>query len=116
LFCAKRSEPLDRDVDDLDRRLRTSPRSNLNLADIETLPSIGRDIKDIVRTTPFATVDPTNNDALSIGGNNGSTTYSGTLSGGGSLTKNGTGTLTLSASNTYSGLTTVSGGTLAGCG
>ncbi|WP_312689834.1 TonB-dependent receptor, partial [Brevundimonas nasdae] len=48
--------------------LRTSPRSNLNLADIETLPSIGRDIKDIVRTTPFATVDPTNNDALSIGG------------------------------------------------
>lgn len=50
--------------------LRTSPRSNLNLADIETLPSIGRDIKDIVRTTPFATVDPTNNDALSIGGQN----------------------------------------------
>jgi len=50
--------------------LRTSPRSNLNLADIETLPSIGRDIKDVVRTTPFATVDPTNNDALSIGGQN----------------------------------------------
>ena len=50
--------------------LRTSPRSNLNLADIETLPSIGRDIKDIVRTTPFATTDPTNFDALSIGGQN----------------------------------------------
>ncbi|WEK41313.1 MAG: TonB-dependent receptor [Candidatus Brevundimonas colombiensis] len=50
--------------------LRTSPRANLNLSDIETLPSIGRDIKDIVRTTPFATVDPTNQDALSIGGQN----------------------------------------------
>lgn len=50
--------------------LRTSPRSNLNLADIETLPSIGRDIKDIVRTTPFATTDPSNFDALSIGGQN----------------------------------------------
>ncbi|MGH6978696.1 MAG: TonB-dependent receptor [Brevundimonas sp.] len=52
------------------RTLRTSPSSNLNLADIETLPSIGRDIKDVVRTTPFATVDPSNNDALSIGGQN----------------------------------------------
>ncbi len=49
-------------------RRATSPRSNLNLGDIETLPSISRDIKDFVRTTPFATTDPTNNDALSIGG------------------------------------------------
>lgn len=49
-------------------RLTTSPRSTFNLNDIETLPSIGRDIKDFVRTSPFATVDPSNNDALSIGG------------------------------------------------
>ncbi|RYD29569.1 MAG: TonB-dependent receptor, partial [Sphingomonadales bacterium] len=48
--------------------LRTSPRSNIGLADIETLPSVSRDIRDFVRTTPFATVDPSNNDALSIGG------------------------------------------------
>lgn len=36
----------------------------------------------------------------------------GTISGTGTLDKNGTGTLTLVADNTYSGLTTVSGGTL----
>ncbi|MDZ4363703.1 TonB-dependent receptor [Brevundimonas sp.] len=48
--------------------LRTSPRTQFGLSDIETLPSIGRDIKDFVRTSPFATTDPTNQDALSIGG------------------------------------------------
>ena len=50
---------------------------------------------------------------LSIGGNNASTTYSGVLSGTGGLTKQGSGTLTLTGNNTYSGLTTVSSGTLA---
>ncbi|MGA2066342.1 MAG: autotransporter-associated beta strand repeat-containing protein [Thermoguttaceae bacterium] len=50
--------------------------------------------------------------ALSVGNNNNSTTFSGTLQGAGSLIKIGTGTLTLSGSNTYSGGTTVSGGTL----
>jgi len=49
---------------------------------------------------------------LNVGGNNGSTTFSGVLSGGGALVKSGTGALTLSASNSYSGNTTVSGGTL----
>ena len=48
----------------------TSPRSTFNENDIDTLPSIGRDIRDFVRTSPFATVDPSNNDALSIGGQN----------------------------------------------
>lgn len=51
--------------------------------------------------------------ALSVGNNNDTTTYSGALSGSGSLTKIGTGTLTLSGANTYTGNTTVSGGTLA---
>jgi fibronectin-binding autotransporter adhesin len=42
------------------------------------------------------------------------TTYSGVISGTGSLTKNGTGTLTLSnAGNSYTGTTTVNAGTLA---
>jgi len=51
--------------------------------------------------------------ALTIGNNNGSTTYAGVLSGpGGSLTKAGTGTLTLSGTNTYTGDTTLTTGTL----
>jgi outer membrane receptor protein involved in Fe transport len=50
--------------------LRTSPGTNFGLGDIETLPSISRDIKDFVRTSPFATVDPSNVNALSIGGQN----------------------------------------------
>jgi fibronectin-binding autotransporter adhesin len=48
---------------------------------------------------------------LSIGNNNQSTTYSGTLSNG-ALTKLGSGTLGLSAANTYTGPTIVSGGVL----
>ncbi|WP_374562614.1 putative Ig domain-containing protein [Ideonella sp.] len=51
---------------------------------------------------------------LSAGGNNTSTTFSGTINGSGNLTKSGTGKLTLSGSNGYTGTTTVtgSGGTL----
>ena len=50
--------------------------------------------------------------SLSVGGNTGSTTYSGDLSGSGSLTKIGIGRLTLLGTNTYTGGTTISGGTL----
>jgi fibronectin-binding autotransporter adhesin len=50
---------------------------------------------------------------LTVGYNNSSTTYSGTMSGSGGLTKVGSGTFTLSGANTYTGNTTVSGGTLA---
>ena len=52
---------------------------------------------------------------LTTGSNNASTTYSGTLSNGSgtvALTKLGTGALTLSGNNTYSGTTTLSAGTL----
>ncbi|QYM79705.1 autotransporter-associated beta strand repeat-containing protein [Horticoccus luteus] len=52
--------------------------------------------------------------ALTIGANNAANTYSGILSGPGSLIKTGTGSLTLSAANTYSGGTTISAGTLLG--
>ncbi len=52
-------------------------------------------------------------DTLAIGGNDASTTYSGTLTGAGALVKTGIGTLTLTGNNSYSGGTVLQGGTLA---
>jgi autotransporter-associated beta strand protein len=49
---------------------------------------------------------------LTIGGNNLSTIFSGVIQAPGSVTKVGTGTLTLAGANTYTGFTTVTAGTL----
>ena len=49
---------------------------------------------------------------LTMAASSGGLTFSGVLSGTGSITKTGTGTLTLSGNNTYTGLTTVSAGVL----
>ncbi|MGM9516181.1 putative Ig domain-containing protein, partial [Roseateles sp. DB2] len=49
---------------------------------------------------------------LSAGGDNSSTTFSGAIGGTGGLTKQGTGALTLSGTNTFTGATTLSGGSL----
>jgi autotransporter-associated beta strand protein len=50
---------------------------------------------------------------LTVGSNNTSTTFSGAISGTGSLIKSGAGTLTLAGANTYTGGTTITAGTLA---
>ena len=50
--------------------------------------------------------------ALTVGGNNSNTVFTGAFSGGGSLTKGGTGILTLSGMNTQTGNTLVQGGNL----
>ena len=50
--------------------------------------------------------------SLSIGNNNAAASHSGVISGSGSLTKIGTGNQTLSGTNSYTGGTVVSEGTL----
>ena len=60
-------------------------------------------------------INPLGVATLTTGGDNTSTTFSGTLQDGPSalgLTKTGTGTFTLSGNNTYTGATTLNGGTL----
>jgi autotransporter-associated beta strand protein len=50
---------------------------------------------------------------ITLGGNNANTTFSGAITGaGGSITKNGTGTIILSGSNSYTGATTVNDGSI----
>ncbi len=44
--------------------------SNFTASDIASLPSLNRDLKDVVRLDPFATLDATNQDALSFAGTN----------------------------------------------
>ena len=52
------------------RTLQTGARSTFTATDLNTLPSLNRDIKDIARLNPFVTIDPTNANALIIAGNN----------------------------------------------
>ena len=54
----------------------------------------------------------TNGGLLSLNAGSGTGTHSGVISGTGGLTKSGSGTLTLSGANTYTGATTVSAGVL----
>jgi hypothetical protein len=51
-------------------QVQTGPRSTFTTADIQTLPTFSRDLKDVARLNPFVTIDPTNSNALLIAGNN----------------------------------------------
>lgn len=44
------------------------PTSNFGLADIQELPSLRRDLKDVARLNPFVTLDPANLDSVIAGG------------------------------------------------
>lgn len=58
------------------------------------------------------TVDLSSSAAMGVGYNNADTTFSGAITGNGTLRKEGTGTLTLIGNNSYSGATTVNNGQL----
>lgn len=52
------------------RTVETGPRSTFTAADVETLPSFSRDLKDLAQLNPFVTLDPTNSNALIVAGTN----------------------------------------------
>lgn len=52
------------------KEVTTGPVTTFTSADVATLPSYNRDLKDLVRLNPFVTLDPTNFNALLVAGNN----------------------------------------------
>jgi outer membrane receptor for ferrienterochelin and colicin len=46
------------------------PGSSFGEQNIQALPSISRDLKDVARTDPLVTIDPSNSDAVSFAGTN----------------------------------------------
>ncbi len=54
----------------LGRENNGGPSSGYGLADIQELPSLKRDLKDVARLNPFVTLDPSNLDAVLVAGVN----------------------------------------------
>ncbi|HEX2660552.1 MAG TPA: carboxypeptidase regulatory-like domain-containing protein, partial [Polyangia bacterium] len=52
------------------KEVTTGPVTQFTSADVATLPSYNRDLRDLVRLNPFVTLDPTNFNALLVAGNN----------------------------------------------
>src|SRR5579859_6128423 len=50
--------------------LATGPQTIFSATQIQTLPAYNRDIKDILQRSPLVTIDPTNNNALIVAGQN----------------------------------------------
>ena len=94
----------------------------VDISGLGTFPDGGGDLPSVPMTAGSIAGAGTyslGSQTLTVGSNNLSTTVSGTISDGGasggtggSLVKVGTGTLTLSGANTYTGLTTISGGAI----
>lgn len=85
--------------------------SGSGVFDLSTITVSGETIGSLAGVTGSSVVLGAK--TLTAGGDNSSTLFAGALSGvGGGLTKAGSGIMTLSNASTYSGITTVSGGTL----
>ncbi len=84
--------------------------SDLNLSSSVTLPAPYFTARNIIGTSYTATI-PTGA-TLQLGCGNATGTTSAILAGAGELKKIGTGAITLTATNTYTGNTTITGGTL----
>ena len=50
--------------------VQTGPRSSFTAAQIEAAPSFSRDLRDLIRTNPFVTIDPSNSNAVIVAGAN----------------------------------------------
>jgi fibronectin-binding autotransporter adhesin len=87
----------------------------LDLSPDDDSPSFGLFLNDIDTTLASLTGNggiALGNATLTVGGDNTSMTYSGSISGNGGLIKNGSGSFTLLAANSYSGTTQINSGTL----
>ncbi len=88
-----------------------SDTSKVNVA-VDGLLALDTRFETIAKLTGLGTVTSTSTNAALTVGDAGNFTWGGVISGPGGMTKVGTGTMTITAPNTYTGLTTVSRGTL----